>query len=302
VEEFVSKLRVYSISDQDDAGPWARAEFPKLFWIASIHAFGEYKLAAWTGINMPIPTSASDMTQQPWLDAHVRKGPLGSLYPKIAFGMEGDTPSFLNLIPNGLVSPEHPDWGGWGGRYGQVSQSLGLWADVIDTVPVPNGKPVASNQATIWRWRSAYQNDLAARIAWSISPTFREANHNPELVLNGVPGWNPVVISVCPKDTIHLSASGSGDPDGDHLTYHWWHYRDVDAGLVPFVVNIEGADSIEATIKVPTPMPPIRGLEFSHVFHVILEVTDDGSPQLTSYRRAIIQISNKNSNGVPCPK
>ncbi len=42
---------------------------------------------------------------------------LGVEYPDVAWGMEGDTPSFLNLIPNGLSDPEHPEWGGWGGRY-----------------------------------------------------------------------------------------------------------------------------------------------------------------------------------------
>lgn len=30
LEEFIAKLRVYSISDQDDAGPWIRREFPAL--------------------------------------------------------------------------------------------------------------------------------------------------------------------------------------------------------------------------------------------------------------------------------
>ena len=37
-----------------------------------------------------------------WLDTHVRsKGPLGKVYPKFAFIMEGDTPSFLGLLDNG---------------------------------------------------------------------------------------------------------------------------------------------------------------------------------------------------------
>lgn len=225
VDKFVSKLRVYSISDQDDAGPWARAEFPKLWWIASIHAFNEYGLATWTGINMPIPTPDSDMSRQAWLDANVRKGPLGSLYPKILYGMEGDTPSFLNLIPNGLGFADHPDWGGWGGRYGKLSDALGLWTDTRDTIRTSDDTSVTSNQATIWRWRKAYQNDLAGRIKWSISPTFREANHNPELILNGISGRAPVFINACAGENVHLSAAGSSDPDGDHLTYHWWHYR-----------------------------------------------------------------------------
>lgn len=44
-------------------------------------------------------------------------GPPGALYPDVAYGMEGDTPSWLFLIPNGLNDPEHPDQGGWDGRY-----------------------------------------------------------------------------------------------------------------------------------------------------------------------------------------
>ena len=34
LDALVSKLRVYSISDQDDAGPWIRREFPALHYIA----------------------------------------------------------------------------------------------------------------------------------------------------------------------------------------------------------------------------------------------------------------------------
>ena len=37
LEAFVSVLRVYAISDQDDAGPWIRREFPTLAYIA-IHS------------------------------------------------------------------------------------------------------------------------------------------------------------------------------------------------------------------------------------------------------------------------
>ena len=53
-----------------------------------------------------------------WLDANIRsKGPLGKMYPQFMFIMEGDTPSFLGLIDNGLNAYRRPDWGGWGGRY-----------------------------------------------------------------------------------------------------------------------------------------------------------------------------------------
>ena len=35
VKAFVSQLRVYAISDQDDSGPWIRGEFPDLSYIVS---------------------------------------------------------------------------------------------------------------------------------------------------------------------------------------------------------------------------------------------------------------------------
>lgn len=125
VEKFVAKLRVYSISDQDDAGPWIRREFPDLFYVVqpSTPTGGEYYYATWTGISGDTyyrNGSGADFTTvtNDWLQAHIRsQGPLGKVYPRFAFIMEGDTPSYLNLLDNGLNGFRRPDWGGWGGRY-----------------------------------------------------------------------------------------------------------------------------------------------------------------------------------------
>ena len=53
LEAVVSKLRVYAISDQDDAGPWIRREFPGLRYVAtpSTQDGEEYSFATWTGIS-----------------------------------------------------------------------------------------------------------------------------------------------------------------------------------------------------------------------------------------------------------
>src|SRR5262249_53652835 len=53
VHKFIEKLRVYSISDQDDAGPWIRREFPDLSYIVqpSTQTGDEYFYATWTGIS-----------------------------------------------------------------------------------------------------------------------------------------------------------------------------------------------------------------------------------------------------------
>jgi hypothetical protein len=45
--KLLAKLRVYTISDQDDSGAWMRREFPTLFYIVSPGGYGG---ATWTGI------------------------------------------------------------------------------------------------------------------------------------------------------------------------------------------------------------------------------------------------------------
>lgn len=47
VAAFVRKMRVYSISDQDNAGAWIRLHFPTLFYIVSVHGFSEYAMPTW---------------------------------------------------------------------------------------------------------------------------------------------------------------------------------------------------------------------------------------------------------------
>ena len=47
--------------------------------------------------------------------------------PKGSFLGEGDTPTFINLIDNGLRAYENPQWGGWGGRMNPGARDLNLF-------------------------------------------------------------------------------------------------------------------------------------------------------------------------------
>uniref|UniRef100_UPI003B3AE8CA DUF1593 domain-containing protein n=1 Tax=Sphingomonas sp. TaxID=28214 RepID=UPI003B3AE8CA len=115
-KRLIAKLRVYTISDQDDAGAWIRRTFPDLFYVVSP---GGYGAGTWTGIHTLIPGADNRSISNGWLAANIQQGhgALGAAYPDVSYGMEGDTPAYLSLIPNGLSVPERPDWGGWGGRY-----------------------------------------------------------------------------------------------------------------------------------------------------------------------------------------
>src|SRR5687767_5118579 len=125
LQALVSKLRVYAISDQDDAGPWLRREFPSLQYIGlpSTPDGDQYYLATWTGISgdrfyKNAPGADFTTFADAWVNANIRaKGPLGKLYPLPCCIHEGDTPAFLGLIDNGLASFMSPTFGGWGGRY-----------------------------------------------------------------------------------------------------------------------------------------------------------------------------------------
>ena len=296
LKKFVAKLRVYSISDQDDAGAWIRKEFPDLFYIVSpSNPDGkEYCRATWTGISGDLfykngPMSYFNLVDNPWLAEHVRQnhGPLGTLYPPLKYIMEGDTPSFLGLINNGLGWNVSPAYGGWGGRY-VLYQPSGeprkIWtnnSDSRDTVTADSGQTVTSDQATIWRWREQYQNDFAARMNWCIAADFTNANHNPIAVLNGDHTKNVLTMSATNGAMVALSAEGTSDPDGNAVRVTWWVY--------PEAGNISGATlTTTNALKTEVRLPQIKR---AGKLHVILQVEDDGNPHLFAYRRAIIEVT-----------
>jgi hypothetical protein len=314
VAKFVAKLRVYSISDQDDAGPWIRREFPNLFYIVSpsTPTSGEYLYATWTGISGDKyyrngEGADSTTVTNEWLDTNIRsKGPLGKVYPKFMFIMEGDTPSFLGLIDNGLNAYRRPDWGGWGGRYvyrQPYGETHPIWTQggdefrrvtSQDTVLGADGVTHVSDQATIWRWREAFQNDFAARMTWTVAD-YAHANHNPLAVVNGKQGSAPIEVDVRVGQSVTLDASQSSDPDGQPLHFHWFHYAEAgsaDGNLAS--LSLTGAETSRLEVKADSAcqpmwlsMIPCKG---DGIAHVILAVTDEGSPRLTSYRRIILHV------------
>ncbi len=300
IKKLVAKLRVYTISDQDDSGVWLRREFPDLFYIVSPSAtdWMEYWRATWTGISGDRhykngPMHKFELVDNPWLEANVivNHGPLGALYPKLAYIMEGDTPSFLGLIRNGLGWAISPDYGGWGGRYAlyqPYGETRKIWTNnqfSRDTVTADNGKTECTDPATIWRWREHFQYDFATRMDWCVADAFDKANHNPIAVLNGDRTKRVLEVSAKPGQTVTLSAAGSNDPDDHAVGITWFVYPE--AGTFDGKIQLSRRLGANTSLIVPefgpkTPKPA--------TIHIILQVQDSGTPRLVSYRRAIIRI------------
>ena len=306
LDRLVAKLRVYTISDQDDSGPWIRKNFPNLFYIVT--PGGDYLSATWTGINSFIPGIDNTTISNKWVAEHIQQGhgPLGAVYPDVAYGMEGDTPSWLGLIPNGLNAPEHPNWGGWGGRYelykpnvpisdprtfvGGVPiepETRPIWTNANDDYTPPvfgdygravqlHTKPIQGFTATIWRWRDDFQNDFAARMEWTTKP-YREANHPPVPVLKC-----PEEFMVRSGEQFELAATAT-DPDGDSLSFLWFQYPE--AGSYKGQVKFVGAENMDNVAL----LAPI--VDKPETVHFILRVADKGSPPIARYKRVIVNVA-----------
>jgi hypothetical protein len=187
-----------------------------------------------------------------------------------AFLGEGDTFTFLNILDNGLRAYEDPGFGGWSGRKRaqerntsfQFSDSLSFMALMRRDTVIPNFLPEV-------------QNSFAARMKWSVSPEFQDANHEPVADIKG-----SLNINAQPVERIKLRATVI-DPDGDTVTVKWWQFR---TGTYPGHITFSNNESVSTEVIIPS--DAVTG----QTIHLILEATDNGSPALKSYQRIIVTV------------
>jgi hypothetical protein len=198
--------------------------------------------------------------------------------PKGEFLGEGDTFTYLNLVANGLTGWGDATPGGWGGHglengaprvmrgggMGMGLAGLGTRTGARPPSPEPNFVPAA-------------QNELAARMLWSVTPTYAGANHAPRVTLRG-----SARISARPGETVRLEGATS-DPDGNAVHVRWWQWKDVDT--YPGAVTISNPAALSASVQVP------NDAAVGQTIHLVLEATDDGRPALTRYQRVVVTVA-----------
>ena len=311
MDEVAKKLRFFFIWEQDSTyQSYIRPHWGKYNITTIISDQFEAIAYRWKQIQ---PKEMQVYYDAPWMKENILEnhGPLCSLYEAHKedsernnyqyyagdFRSEGDSPAFLHTIVNGLRSMESPDWGGWGGRYVRVDENTWLDPVPVEGYTYPEGRWYTKNawgrQGTreqktsfthpeyreyfkpMWRWSDALQNDFAARADWCVK-SFDEANHPPVVKLA-----NALDITAKPGSKIRLSAKGTTDSDGDNLSYNWWFYEE--ASSFKGKIDIESDNAISASFSVP------EKIDEDATIHIICEVKDNGSPQLTRYQRVIVK-------------
>jgi len=294
------KIRFFFIWEQDNTYQrYIRPRWGK-FGIPTIIS-DQFIAIAYDRQRKAIPREMKKYFSGEWMSQNILRhhGPLLALYKAHddgRFRSEGDSPSFLHVIPNGLRSAESPGWGGWGGRYVRVRGNTWLDPVLESGYKYPEGrwysstawgrqrarKEIANDRALtaylkpMWRWINALQSDFAARADWCVKP-YGQANHAPVVKLA-----HALDLKVRPGQKVALSASGTTDPDGDELTYRWWQYQQAD--------TYEGAiDIVNARKQNASSTVPGHGGK-GKTIHIICEVTDKGTPPLTRYQRVVVEI------------
>ncbi len=277
-----------------DRGPEGYARFKEKIRLTSYDVFGPHTRERSPPFKILVNTFQPPLDGKRWYhrfsaltskaggfdlmrDVVTGHGPLGALYPTNTthWAKEGDSMTFIYLLPNGLNAPDEPGWGGWAGRYGPNTNFAGnfaYWANQRDSW---NGSTNRDN--TLARWAVALQNDFRVRLEWCVRG-HGAANHPPAAKVSGA-----LRRRVHPGETVELDARESSDPDGQELNFEWIPYPEA-SGYEGPPVSIEGRRAPVCSVTIPKSIQ-------NGTLHVILAVTDSGTPALTRYQRAVLEVA-----------
>ncbi len=271
--KFKNKIRLSS-DDQFGEYTW-KTEPPFVIWVDTFRP--EIERRRWYHRFSAITAKAGGFDiRRDCLEGH---GPLGAMYPlnTTHAQKEGDTGSFLYLVPTGMNDPERPNWGSWAGRYGKRDDAGAKnywWANVEDTW---SGSTHREN--TLKRWAEHLQNDFRARLDWCVASEYLKANHPPVVRVGAM---NRRVRG---GDVVQFDPGESWDPDGDKLALQMISYPEVGTYKGDVQLGTVGEGLVAFTAP---------SVDQPQTVHLILIGTDNGEPALTRYQRVVVEILPRN--------
>lgn len=195
---------------------------------------------------------------------------------------EGDDFTFMNMLGNGLRAYEAGSFGGWGGRVSGEEQASPFSTPINDTSQKAMAAKMSIKHTESTKDAIQYpdffpaaQRDFAARLKWSVTPKYADANHAPVVSIQG-----PLNILASAGETIKLNGIAS-DPDKDQVETEWWQFR---VGTYPGSVTLLNTKSAQVKVLVP------KDATSGQTIHLIFEATDNGSPALTTYQRVVVTV------------
>lgn len=223
-----------------------------------------------------------------WMQTNIRsKGPLGELYRVWGDGkqmVKGDKFDFFGFSGKTVEQLEEGGYHVWLPDLQPAGSFLGEGDTYCFLNLIDNGLR-AHEDSTYGGWcgggtalpdfTAPIMNGLAARFAWSVAPDFKGANHYP--VIDGA-----LAMSGKPGEVLKLKYKVNDPDKQDKLTVKWWPY--ASACTYPGKVAVEDPTSANTTFTIPS------DAKAGDTIHLILEATDNGTPQLNRYLRLIVTV------------
>ena len=198
------------------------------------------------------------------------------------FLSEGDSPTFFPLFDWGFRTLEDFSYGGIAGRYCKVSdqfnskgEPLNVWDVAMDGYTGRDGKTVSTE--SMWPYVADIQRDFAARVDWAAADRYEDAEHQPELVIEGGPD-----LTVKAGETVPLKAKASCPDSGLHASVCFRIYEEPGAEWSGRAVL--RSDGPSAEVSIPAEAVPGDRL------HIIVKAQCDGHHRLTHYQHVIVTI------------
>ena len=200
---------------------------------------------------------------------------------KYDFLSEGDSPTYILLLPWGFRTLENFGWGGMAGRYhpveGQVNskgEKLNLWDVSLDSYTDRDG--AVKETESMWPYVADVQRDFAARANWVDAETFEEGEHAPALYLR-----EGLDHRAAPGESLTLHPQAAS-PDGGEITVSARIYPEASAPWAKEAMLRQEGDAF--TVTIPAAAQPGDQL------HLIFAARAGGRYRLVHYQQAVVTV------------